>query len=98
MKEKVVCEVKQVASDYLQAFEKLLHRVDLAAVERVVDHLRAVRDRSGTVFIAGNGGSAATASHWVNDLGKATKASGAAADAGHEPERQYLMVDRAGER
>ena len=76
MKEKVVCEVKQLATDYLQAFEKLLHRVDLDAVERVVDHLRAVRDRSGTIFIAGNGGSAATASHWVNDLGKATKCAG----------------------
>ncbi len=28
------------------------------------------------IYIAGNGGSAATASHWVNDLNKATKEDG----------------------
>ena len=30
-----------------------------------------------TIYLAGNGGSAATASHWANDLGKATKCPGA---------------------
>jgi D-sedoheptulose 7-phosphate isomerase len=38
--------------------------------------IRKARDAGSTVFIAGNGGSAATSSHWVNDLGKATKRSG----------------------
>jgi D-sedoheptulose 7-phosphate isomerase len=76
MKENVVCEAKQLAADYLQAFEKLLHRVDLDALERIVDLLRAARERAGTIYVAGNGGSAATASHWVNDLGKATKCGG----------------------
>jgi D-sedoheptulose 7-phosphate isomerase len=38
--------------------------------------LRRARDRQAMVFIAGNGGSAATASHWVNDLGKGAKRSG----------------------
>jgi D-sedoheptulose 7-phosphate isomerase len=67
---------RRVAAEYVRSFEELLRRIDLDAVERVVDHLRAARDRGRTVFVAGNGGSAATASHWVNDLGKATKRSG----------------------
>jgi hypothetical protein len=39
----------------------------------VVQRLCSARVRGATIYIAGNGGSASTASHWVNDLGKATK-------------------------
>jgi D-sedoheptulose 7-phosphate isomerase len=42
----------------------------------VVDIFREARDRAAFIYIAGNGGSSSTASHWVNDLGKATKRSG----------------------
>jgi D-sedoheptulose 7-phosphate isomerase len=35
-----------------------------------------VRDQRAMIYVAGNGGSAAIASHWANDLGKATKRSG----------------------
>ncbi|MGH7369205.1 MAG: D-sedoheptulose-7-phosphate isomerase [Candidatus Rokuibacteriota bacterium] len=70
--------IKQIATEYLRECEKLLQQVDLAAVERVVQCLRTARDRGATIYVAGNGGSAATASHWVNDLGKATKRSGCA--------------------
>lgn len=69
-------QAKRLAAGYLRAFEELLHRVDLDAVERIARELDAARDRGATIYIAGNGGSAATASHWVNDLGKATKAHG----------------------
>lgn len=68
-------EVKLIAAGYLRAFTELLEHVDLDAVERAVEHLRRVRDSDGTVYVAGNGGSAATASHWANDLGKTIKAS-----------------------
>jgi D-sedoheptulose 7-phosphate isomerase len=68
-------EAKLIAAGYLREFEELMRQVDLEAVERVVEHLRRARDAEGTVYVAGNGGSAATASHWANDLGKATKAS-----------------------
>jgi D-sedoheptulose 7-phosphate isomerase len=69
-------QFKKIAAEYLYAFEELLHRVDLGAVERIARELGAARDRGATIYIAGNGGSAATASHWVNDLGKATKVGG----------------------
>jgi D-sedoheptulose 7-phosphate isomerase len=73
-----VTDAKLLALDYLGRFETLLRSVDVEALGRVVDRLRQVRDEDGTVYVAGNGGSAATASHWANDLGKATKASGRA--------------------
>jgi D-sedoheptulose 7-phosphate isomerase len=65
-----------IARSYVEAFRAVLDRLDLAAVERLVSELRAARDAGRTVYICGNGGSAATASHWVNDLSKATKRSG----------------------
>jgi D-sedoheptulose 7-phosphate isomerase len=69
-------QIRKIASEYLQSFMLLLDRIDLQAVERVVQCLENARDNSATIYVAGNGGSAATASHWVNDLGKATKVGG----------------------
>jgi len=68
--------VRRITSDYVKSFDKLLHELDVGAIERIVRHLRAARDSGATIYIAGNGGSASTASHWVNDLGKATKLPG----------------------
>jgi D-sedoheptulose 7-phosphate isomerase len=76
MKNVPFAETKRAAADYLRAFGNVLDHVDLDAVERVVQVLNGARHRGATVYIAGNGGSAATASHWVNDLGKATKRDG----------------------
>ena len=45
-----------------------LNAVDLEAVAAVAAALLAARDEGHTVFIAGNGGSAATASHMATDL------------------------------
>jgi len=67
-----------IARQYVASLQRLLGKVDPAAVDRVVARLRRARDTGGTIFIAGNGGSASTASHWANDLGKATKRSGRA--------------------
>lgn len=66
----------QIASDYLAGFNALLAKIDLGSVGRAVELLRQARDRNSTIFLAGNGGSAATATHMANDLGKATKRSG----------------------
>lgn len=68
--------VRSIADGYLRVFQHLVHGFDLDALARVVERLRAARDRGATIYIAGNGGSAATATHLVNDLGKATKRSG----------------------
>ena len=67
---------REIAAEYLRVFERLLHSLDLAAIERITQAMHDARSRGATIYIAGNGGSAATASHWVNDLGKATKIAG----------------------
>jgi D-sedoheptulose 7-phosphate isomerase len=72
---KIPSHSKQLAATFLRDFEALLRQVNLDAVERIYQILRAARDRGSTVYIAGNGGSAATAAHWVNDLGKGAKGS-----------------------
>ena len=66
----------EIADTYLGRLTNLIDSVDRQAIARVVDELRAARDRGSTIFFAGNGGSSATAARWVTDLGKATKGSG----------------------
>jgi D-sedoheptulose 7-phosphate isomerase len=66
-------EWKRLAGAYLRAVEALLQHIDIDAVGRVAHRLHAARTARATVYVAGNGGSAATASHFVNDLCKATR-------------------------
>ena len=63
----------RVAATYLDGLIRILSALDLEAVLRVHRRLDAARAAGRTVYLAGNGGSAATASHWGNDLGKATR-------------------------
>jgi D-sedoheptulose 7-phosphate isomerase len=69
-------ESRQVVDRYIKSFEVLLRLLDADAIARIVQYFEDVRERRATIYIAGNGGSASTASHWVNDLGKATKRFG----------------------
>jgi D-sedoheptulose 7-phosphate isomerase len=55
---------------YLDELRALLTVVDDASVRRVIDVLLTAYTASANVFIFGNGGSAATASHFACDLGK----------------------------
>jgi D-sedoheptulose 7-phosphate isomerase len=69
---------RQFAADFVHEFLNLWKHVDLDQVERVYQILSKARDRGAMIYLAGNGGSAATASHWANDLGKGAKAAGGA--------------------
>src|SRR6185295_13568158 len=69
-------ESREVVDRYIKSFEVLLRLLDADAIARIVKYFEEVRERRATIYIAGNGGSASTASHWVNDLGKATKRFG----------------------
>jgi len=55
-----------------------LKSIDSAALESFIDGLRAVRSRGGTIWVAGNGGSHASASHVVADFVKTATEFGAA--------------------
>lgn len=67
---------RSVVTGYVASLTDYIGRLDVDALLRIVERLRIARDDGAQVFIAGNGGSAATATHWVNDLGKATQKSG----------------------
>lgn len=56
------------ADGYLQYLTKVLEQIDREAIARFADTLLAARERNARIFFLGNGGSAATASHWVSDL------------------------------
>jgi D-sedoheptulose 7-phosphate isomerase len=68
---------EQTMRSYMGRLVALFETVDGAALDRVVQLLEDARSGGKTVFLAGNGGSAATAAHWANDLNKATKGKGA---------------------
>jgi D-sedoheptulose 7-phosphate isomerase len=56
------------ARAYLDYLQTVLQRINTAEIGRFVETLLAARERGSTVFFIGNGGSAATASHFANDL------------------------------
>jgi D-sedoheptulose 7-phosphate isomerase len=55
---------------FLDEAVETIRRIDAAAVERVAALLATCRERGGRLFILGVGGSAANASHAVNDFRK----------------------------
>jgi len=57
---------------YLDRLRRELMRVDIAAVERWADFAFDLWRRGKTLYLVGNGGSAAAASHLSVDLGKGT--------------------------
>lgn len=56
--------------EYLKESVEVLRALDAAVVDRLAELLAATRTRGGRVFVLGVGGSAANASHAVNDLRK----------------------------
>jgi D-sedoheptulose 7-phosphate isomerase len=61
-----------VLKQYLQDFNALLNKVDSEEVETLLDLLTDAYRNGRFVFIIGNGGSGANASHLCQDLGKGT--------------------------
>lgn len=56
--------------EYVSAQHKALDSVSLEGVERLIHTVRGAWLRDQQIFAIGNGGSAATASHFATDLGK----------------------------
>jgi D-sedoheptulose 7-phosphate isomerase len=57
-------------SEYLTEAIKVVEQLDPDAIEKVVQLIAETRDQQGRLFILGVGGSAANASHAVNDFRK----------------------------
>lgn len=64
------------AREYLGFLAGVLERIDTASIARFVELLLDARERDAGIFFIGNGGSAATASHFANDIAVGTRAAG----------------------
>ena len=61
-------DIRKFASDYLSYLNEVLSSIDVKEIEKFVSTLLDARERGATIFFIGNGGSAATSSHFANDL------------------------------
>lgn len=62
--------MKQWVSDYISAQKAAHDSIPVEAVADLIELLRAALKKQRQVFVFGNGGSAANASHFATDLGK----------------------------
>lgn len=60
----------EYARQHLRETAEIIQRLDPDLMDRMAEGLAAVRERGGRLFILGVGGSAANASHAVNDFRK----------------------------
>ncbi|MDR2352983.1 MAG: SIS domain-containing protein [Deltaproteobacteria bacterium] len=58
------------SQDFLKEASQIIQALDPVTLEKMAEALKKIRDNSGRLFILGVGGSAASASHAVNDFRK----------------------------
>lgn len=68
-------DITQVARKYLDELKEAAEKIRVEDVQKIAEILLAAYRQDRQVFILGNGGSAATASHMACDLGKGTLAN-----------------------
>lgn len=61
---------KTYIQDYLDLERKTLDSLDREEIAQALDLFLAAYEAEGTIYVFGNGGSASTASHMVNDFNK----------------------------
>lgn len=79
----------EFANSYFKYLYDVLRRLELSAIETVVEEFENARANGNTIFLTGNGGSAATASHMANDLGADVLRKGG----GEKPFRVFALTD-----
>lgn len=62
-------DIEQYARGYFKYLHGLLENLDTGAIADFIKELEEAYQEDKAIFIIGNGGSAATASHMANDLG-----------------------------
>lgn len=60
------------AKDYIKGLKDVLDRIPLGPIDEIVQAIELAQHERRQIFVIGNGGSAATASHMMNDLCKGT--------------------------
>ena len=69
-----VASPKAFAEGYLDHLKSVLDGLDTGSIASFIEVLKDARDAGKRIFFIGNGGSAATASHFANDLSVGTRA------------------------
>jgi len=67
---------RDYAQRYASFLSKLLADLDIEAIEKTIDIFQKARVNGNTIFFVGNGGSAATCSHFTEDLEYGTRIKG----------------------
>ncbi len=62
-------EIKEFTINYINRLKELLTQIDLDAIKDIQISIEKTIKNNSKVYVIGNGGSSATASHMANDLG-----------------------------
>ena len=62
--------IQDFATEYIKGVGRLMDSLDAAQIARMVELVEQAGESGKRIYAIGNGGSAATASHFVNDMGK----------------------------
>jgi D-sedoheptulose 7-phosphate isomerase len=65
--------IKDYSKSYIDYLSSVLSNISLTDIEKFVEALLEARERESSIFFIGNGGSAATASHFANDIAIGTR-------------------------
>ena len=69
LKSKMIMPAKQeFAISYLTSVCELINNLEIITIEKIINAMTEARAQESTIYFMGNGGSAATASHYANDL------------------------------
>jgi len=61
-------EIRKHYKEYINKFSSLLCEINIEEIEDVIEVLKSIFNTKNTIYTCGNGGSASTASHFVNDI------------------------------
>ena len=65
--------INDYSKSYIDYLSSVLNNISLTDIEKFVEVLLEARERESSIFFIGNGGSAATASHFANDIAIGTR-------------------------
>ena len=65
--------INDYSRSYIDYLSSVLNNISLTDIEKFVEVLIDARERESSIFFIGNGGSAATASHFANDIAIGTR-------------------------
>lgn len=75
--------MKNIAESYINDMINIFGKLDAEEISGIIKTLEDARNKGKRIFVAGNGGSAATANHFACDLGK---------NAAKEDERRFRII------